>query len=142
MKGHIAKGESVVTFVYTHESWEDLGYVGFTHIEPFYGVLSDYPLDDGLWHDEDVIVHNSDWDKEAFYRPFKSLPDDSACDGNCHNASTVIGKNEKYPCLANDADDFGVAILGPIDPKGILLPVTLAINSWSEPDIIEGVSPS
>ena len=43
-------------------------------------------------------------------------------------------KNEMYPCL-DDQINYGIAITNLIDPKNLTLPLSLEVNSISEPNI-------
>lgn len=97
----------------------------YDHIEPVWGVYSAAPLDDLTVYDDDVLVHGSDYAPDGaanlgYFRPFGSLVDTTAMDGNCADAQPGYGKNEMYPCV-EEVHDFGWAItgnaIGPSDAK-------------------------
>lgn len=58
-------------------------YGQYSHVEPVVGILSDKPLSDGQWYDDDVVVHYTDADEHTYYRTMKSLPDDTDLQGSC-----------------------------------------------------------
>eukprot|EP00747_Dinoflagellata_sp_TGD_P180888 gnl/TRDRNA2_/TRDRNA2_34094_c0_seq1.p1 gnl/TRDRNA2_/TRDRNA2_34094_c0~~gnl/TRDRNA2_/TRDRNA2_34094_c0_seq1.p1 ORF type:complete len:359 (+),score=13.58 gnl/TRDRNA2_/TRDRNA2_34094_c0_seq1:87-1163(+) len=116
--------------VYPH-----LPYGFYSHVEPVVGILSDHPLNDTQWYDDDYIVHYTDADTETYYRSMASLPDDTTFSGNCAHPH-YIG----FPCIY-EKYGFGWSIEGFLDDrKG--LPLSLTIRPFrSEPDLREGRKP-
>lgn len=142
MKKSLANGWPVMWFIYCKgdsHGPHDGGY--YDHIEPVFGVWSNYSLTDDNYYGEDVLVHNSDYDGNHYYRSFDSLPDTAAMDGNCANAQPGVGNNEMYPCIPSDNYNYGFAISGLVDPDMIVLPSQLSISSSSEPDLDNGAPP-
>merc|ERR1719356_210695 len=60
-----------------------LPYGQYSHVEPVVGILSDQPLNNTEWYEDDYIVHYTDSDPHAYYRSMQSLPDDLDFRGNC-----------------------------------------------------------
>lgn len=112
-----------------------LPYGQYSHIEPVVGILSDHPLNDTEWYDDDYIVHYTDADQHAYYRSMKSLPDDVTMKGNCAHQDY-----RGMPCIYEQYG-FGWAIQGFQDDKeGV--PLSLDIDpSKSEPDTRDGKAP-
>ena len=151
VKQQLAQGFPVVMFIFckgdSHRSHgSEKGYGNYDHIEPVVGILSNHSLemqskDIETWYPDDVLVHHSDWTQEYYYRSFDSMFDNKEMNGNCKN---VIprggGPNEAYPCIPEEID-YGYALAGRFDPLGITYPVHLAVNSWKEPDVVEGAKP-
>jgi len=140
MKNHIANRHPCIWYVMTKERYGTNTTGDFTHIEPVYGMYSNYSLSDKTYYDMDVLVHASDWDKNNYYRTFQSLPDNYRMEGNCRNAPVGVGRNEAYPCIDENSND-GYCVTGPVDPAGKALPMVLAVDRWDEPDVIEGQRP-
>lgn len=144
MKNHIGNRHPCIWYVMTKEYGKNnlnTNTTGrFTHIEPVYGMLSNNSLTSTEYSDNDVLVHASDWDKNDYYRTFKSLPDNSRMEGNCRDAPVGVGRNEAYPCIDDNSND-GYCVTGPVDPAGKALPMTLAVDRWDEPDVIKGERP-
>jgi hypothetical protein len=115
------------------------------HVEPVFGVYSNYPLDDATVYDDDVVVHMSDQDRQPYYRTLASLDDTPAMAGNCAAAQPGFGKNEMYPCF-DAAVTYGFAVAGvavAADAAGLpqLAHVSLVVNTTSEPDVRRGDPP-
>jgi hypothetical protein len=110
----------------------------YGHIEPVVGIMSNHPLDDDTVYDDDVFVHYTDADKNAYYRTAKSLPSDWSHEHpspSCSNALYSGG-----PCI-NKQRGYGWAIEGFMDEmEG--MPLSLTVDQWaSEPDTRDGRSP-
>jgi hypothetical protein len=132
IKGKLSAGHGVVWMIMLQGShfpvYPDLPYGQYSHIEPVVGILSDRPLNDSNWYDDDVIVHYTDADEHTYYRTMESLPDDTNLQGNCAK-SDYIG----YPCVYNKYG-FGWSIEGLADSRPAA-ELSLAIEpSRSEPD--------
>lgn len=107
----------------------------YSHVEPVVGILSDHPLTDEEVYDDDVVVHYTDADTNAYYRTMKSLPGNYFIVAHCPGAD-YLG----YPCI-NKQRGFGWAIQGFLDEKQGL-PLSLTIDKWQrEPDIRAGEKP-
>ena len=151
LKQNLARGHPVIMFIFckgdSHRAHgSEPGYGHYDHIEPVVGILSNHSLEEGsgdlnTYYDDDILVHHSDWSQDFYYRTFASMPDGPWMLGNCRDApSRGGGPNEAYPCIPKDID-YGYAMTGRFDPQGIALPVHLAVDSWTEPDIVEGQRP-
>merc|ERR1712194_1005601 len=81
----------------------------YGHIEPVVGIMSDHPLNDTAWYDDDVVAHFNDADTHTYYRTMKSLPDNVNYTGNCGPVQTPWGHYTGFPCI-NDQLGFGWAI--------------------------------
>lgn len=112
-----------------------LPYGQYSHVEPVVGILSNKPLNDTRWYDDDYIAHYTDADTHTYYRSFQSLPDDTSMKGNCAH-SDYPG----YPCIY-EKYGFGWAIEGFLDEKEGL-PLSLKVKpSRAEPDTRLGGRP-
>jgi len=107
----------------------------YSHVEPVVGILSDHPLTDEEFYDDDVVVHYTDADTNTYYRTMKSLP------GNYTGFVKCIGDDYLgYPCI-NKLRGFGWAVQGFLDQKQGL-PLSLTLDKWqSEPDTRSGEKP-
>jgi len=100
------------------------------------GILSDHPLSDENFYDDDVILHYTDADTNTYYRTMASLPGDYMVLSRCPGHDYV-----GYPCI-NKQRGFGWSIQGFLD-EASSLPVSLSIDQWqSEPDVRSGEKPS
>jgi len=110
-------------------------YGQYSHVEPVVGIMSDRPLNDTEWYDDDYLVHYTDADQHAYYRSMKSLPDDTTLKGNCANKDYP-----GYPCIY-EKYGFGWSIEGFLDERAGL-PLSLTVEpSRSEPDTRLGGRP-
>jgi len=104
----------------------------YGHIEPVVGILSDHPLNDTQWYDDDYIVHFTDADNHPYYRSMASLPETAAncaeAKGNCHD--DYVG----FPAI-DDQLGFGWAI-DDMEDATTSLPISLHVDK-DEP---QGVS--
>lgn len=137
LKQQLAAGHPAIWFVYCKGDPNII----FDHIEPVFGIYSNHSLTDPVWYPDDVLVHNSDYDQNHYYRTFASLPDSRGLKGNCAVAPAGHGHNEMYPCIPNDAHNFGYAVTGVVDPTGAAMPIELIISDWGEPDLDKGEPP-
>ena len=157
LKGHLAKSEPCIWFIYCkgdggskhvhgpHGS--EKGYGFYDHIEPVIGIASNHSLapgssEVGQYYADDVIAHHSDWDQKTYLRTFESIPDGPKMDGNCaHVFPMGGGPNEAHPCIPEQVD-YGYALLGRKDPLNVTQGrVRLTVDSWKEPDVVEGFKP-
>lgn len=133
IKSKLVAGHGVVWMIMlqggTFPVYPDLAPYGqYSHVEPVVGILSDHPLTDSEFYDDDVVVHYTDADEGTYYRTMKSLPDDTTLQGNCAS-SDYVG----YPCIY-EKYGFGWSIEGVQDTKDGL-PLSLTVQpSRSEPD--------
>jgi hypothetical protein len=102
------------------------------HVEPIFGIFSNYSLDDPTVYPDDVIVHASDQDYEPYYRAMSTLEDTLLMEGNCLDAQPGFGKNEMYPCF-DDQVTYGLAVTG-MKVNGSL-PVSLSVDIVAEPNV-------
>jgi hypothetical protein len=109
------------------------------HVEPIFGIFSNHPLDDLTVYDDDWILHASDQDLLPYYRPFPTLQDSKAMDGNCLHAQAGFGKNEMYPCF-DESVTYGLAVKG-LAVTGSL-PVSLKVDIVEEPNVRSGDKPT
>lgn len=141
LKSQLAAENPVVWFIYCKGDGHDVyGFAHYDHIEPVLGIYSKHPLNDTTVYDDDVIAHTSDWDHNYYFRRMDSLEDTPKMDGNCANAVEGWKHNEAYPCIPAEVD-YGFAIQGVADAGGKSLRVSIAIDSWSEPDYREFQKP-
>jgi hypothetical protein len=100
-------------------------------------LYSSHPLDDPAVYDDDVVMHFSDQDYQAYYRPLNSLDDSTDMSGNCATAVPGFGHNEMYPCFDSHVT-YGLAVAG-LNVSGPLLPVSLATaGAAGEPNVRVG----
>lgn len=133
LKQQLSLGHPAIWYVYCKGDPN----IVFDHIEPVFGIYSNTSLANvTAWSGEDVLVHNSAYDQNHYYRTFDSLLDARGLNGNCKLAPSGHGHNEMYPCVPNDVPNSGYAVTGLVDPTNRSLPaVSLSISSWSEPDL-------
>ena len=106
----------------------------FSHIVPFVGLMSDNPLTDETWYDDDYIVHYHDHDvNDVNYRSMKSLVGsyDNTTGSGCPSQPDT--SDSGYICL-NPSFGYGWALTGFNDTKAGL-PLSLTVDpSDKEPD--------
>lgn len=108
-------------------------YGQYAHIEPVVGIMSDRPLTDKKWYDDDVLVHYTDADTNTYYRTMESLP--TTLEGQC-NQTDYRG----YPCIY-EKYGFGWSIEG-VQDEHEGLPLSLTVDPWvQEPDTRTGFVP-
>jgi len=121
MKKSIVAGSPIVNFVMCKGDGHNAYGLGhYDHIEPFWGVYSNNPLEDEEIYPDDWIVHGSNYEPDGdknlgYFRKFSSLPDSADMDGNCKDAQPGWGKYEMYPCIY-DQKNWGAALIGLVDP--------------------------
>jgi len=109
----------------------------YDHVVPFVGVMSDQPLTDENFYDDDYIAHYTDHSVYPYYRSMKSLV--GAYDGESSCPST--SGDAQYVCL-NPTYGFGWALQG-FEDETESLPLSLTVDPWeSEPDTRRGYSPT
>lgn len=117
--------------VYPH-----LPYGLYSHVEPVVGILSDHPLADENFYDDDVILHYTDASTHTYYRTMASLPGDYTSEASCPGHDYP-----GYPCI-NKQRGFGWAIQGFLGDAVNIRPLSLSIDHWqSEPDVRSGAVP-
>merc|ERR1712087_1013154 len=109
----------------------------YDHIVPFVGILSDNPLTDEQFDDDDYIVHYTDHSVYPYYRSMKSLVGEYNGRSSCPSTSG----DAQYVCL-NPTYGYGWAVQGFEDEKDGL-PLSLTVDPWqSEPDTRRGQRPT
>lgn len=143
MKGQLAAGNVVVMMIMKaghrfpvySDMTEPSGF--FDHIVPFTGVLSDHPLTDQQFYDDDYIVHYTDHSVYPYYRSMESLVGAYNGESSCPSTSG----DAQYICL-HPKYGFGWALQGFEDARDGL-PLSLTVDPWqSEPDTREHSSPT
>jgi hypothetical protein len=140
MKKQLAAGHPLVMMIMlpygTYPVYPGLDYGLYSHIEPFIGIMSDHPLTDEDFYDDDYVVHYDDASTNTYYRSFQSLPGKYAGWAQCPGQS---GGSDM--CLHPDRG-FGWAVLGLNDDR-TGMDLSLAVEPWQrEPDTRSGASPS
>merc|ERR1719469_1056268 len=117
--------------------YPSLPYGDYSHIEPFVGIMSDQPLTDEEFYDDDVIVHYNDNNPFTYYRSMSSLPGKYGHQSRCPGASVFGSSMCLHPLYV-----FGWAIQGFEDQiEG--LPISLTVDkSLTEPDIRQHEPPT
>jgi len=102
----------------------------YGHIEPVVGIMSNHDLSDEIVYDDDVLVHYTDANKNAYYRSMKSLPGDWSEE---HPVPTCqVSDYSGAPCI-NKQRGYGWAVEGFLDEEEGL-PLSLTLDHWgSEP---------
>jgi hypothetical protein len=105
----------------------------YDHVVPFTGIMSDHPLTDEQFYDDDYIVHYTDHSVYPYYRSMESLV--GAYNGKSSCPST--SGDAQYVCL-HPKYGFGWALQGFQDSKDGL-PLSLTVDPWEqEPDTRRG----
>lgn len=124
----------------------------YDHIEPFFKIYTNHPLNDTTVYDDDIVVHGSDYSPDGennygHYREFSTLLDDLNMQGNCKNAQPGWGYNEMYPCIYSSRV-YGYSMTGLVDeqPSSLQtaiqrLPLSMSVNNTNEPNIRRGEPP-
>jgi len=108
----------------------------YDHIVPWTGILSDHPLDDGTFYDDDYVVHYTDHSVYPYYRSMKSLVGAYRLQSSCPSTSG----DPQYICL-NPTYGYSWAIQGFADAREAQ-PASLTVDpSESEPDTRRGQPP-
>jgi len=116
--------------------YPSLPYGLYSHIEPIVGILSDQPLSDENFYDDDYIAHYNDAGTSTYYRSMDSLI--GSYDGHRSTCPRVSGDGM---CINPDRG-FGWAIQDFQDSRQGL-PLSLAVEPWkSEPNTRAGESPT
>mmetsp|Transcript_3045 Transcript_3045/g.4652 ORF Transcript_3045/g.4652 Transcript_3045/m.4652 type:complete len:356 (+) Transcript_3045:27-1094(+) len=148
LKKQLASGFGVVQFVLCkgdgHNAYgTDDDPNLYDHIEPFFKLYSNHPMDDLTVYDDDIVNHGSDYSPDGdnnygYFRNFSSLLDDLDMDGNCRYAQPGWGYNEMYPCLYQDRV-YGYSMTG-LEGSGAhgALPLKMFVNNTNEPNIRNG----
>ena len=112
----------------------------YDHVVPFVGVLSDRPLSDETFTDDDYIVHFTDHSIYPYYRSMKSLI--GAYSERSGSSCPSTSGDPQYICL-NPTYAYGWALQDLADDSGkAALPLSLAVDPWqSEPDTRERAQP-
>jgi len=140
IKQQLAAGNAVVAMIMYpgrhYPVYAGLRYGLYSHIEPIVGILSDHPLTDQDFYDDDYTAHYNDAGTSTYYRRMDSMI--GSYDGHTSSCPEVSGDGMCF----NDQRGFGWAIQGFQDEKPGL-PLSLTVNPWkSEPNTREGESPT
>jgi len=128
MKQQLAAGNPLVQMIMLpfarYPVYPNLPYGTYSHIEPIVGLLSDNPLTDEDFYDDDYIVHYNDASSSPLYRSFSSLPGKmqlgfARCPGNGGGSDMCLHPEHV----------FSWAIQGFQDSKEAL-PVSLTVDPW------------
>jgi hypothetical protein len=143
MKQQLVAGNPLVQMIMlpggTYPVYPNLPYGTYSHVEPIVGILSDKPLTDEEFYDDDYIVHYNDAGTAPLYRSMKSLPGKvqlgfARCPGN---DGPLFGSQM---CL-HPEHVFSWAIQDFKDSKQGL-PASLTVDQWKEePDTRSGQKP-
>jgi len=141
MKQQLVAGHSLVQMIMLpggrYPVYPNLPFGTYSHIEPIVGILSDKPLTDEEFYDDDYIVHYNDAGTKPLYRSMASLPGTYTNRVQCPHNDGFFGSQM---CL-NPEHVFSWAIQGFQDSREGL-PVSLAVDKWQEePDTRSGHSP-
>ncbi len=120
-KAHLQQGHPVIITVFV----QDGDYSDYDHIIPATGFTSSTT---NSYIASDKLVFNDNYMSTAYSRTFGSLWDTRSLAGN--------GATYEY-CIPRDTD-YGCAVTGVKDTTGTLLPVSLKLNRWDEPNLIQG----
>jgi len=102
----------------------------YGHIEPVVGIMSNHPLTDETVYDDDVFVHYTDADKNAYYRTAAKLPGDWSEENPTPKCQ--VNDYSGAPCI-NKERGYGWAIEGFLDQQDAL-PLSLTLDHFgSEP---------
>lgn len=124
-KTHLQQGHPVIIDVFVKgETSSD-----YDHIMPATGFTSSTT---NTYITSDTLVFNDNYMSTAYTRTFGSLWDTRSMSGN--------GATYEY-CIPRDTD-YGCAVTGVKDTSGTLLPVSLKLNRWDEPNLIQGKAPA
>ncbi|GAB5363341.1 hypothetical protein AAMO2058_000874400 [Amorphochlora amoebiformis] len=135
MKKNLANRNPVIWFIYCKgDAHDSYGLGHYDHIEPVYAIYSNQTLNDTSVYPNDVIGHQSDWDKYTYYRQMSSLNDTMQMEGNCLNAVEGWPHDEAYPCIPQMVD-YGYSIKGIRDTGGLSLPLYLVLDKTYEPNV-------
>lgn len=125
VKAHLQQGHPVIIDVFVKgETSPD-----YDHIMPATGFTSSTT---NTYLATDTLVFNDNYDPSPYTRTFGSLWDTRAMTGNGATYEYCIPKNT----------DYGCAVTGIKDTTGTLLPVSLTLNRWDEPNLIQGRAPA
>merc|ERR1712226_318218 len=108
----------------------------YSHIEPIVGIMSDRPLTDEDFYENDYIVHYNDAGTTALYRSMSSLI------GKYDNLSHCPGAGGGSNMCLHPQWIFSWAIEG-FEDSNEALPLSLTVDQWrQEPDTRSGQKPS
>ena len=124
-KAHLQQGHPVIVDVFVQEESSP----DYDHIVAATGFTS---TDTNTYHAIDTLVFNDNYEPTPYTRTFGSLYDTRSMSGNGAVYEYCIPKNT----------DYGCAVTGVKDTTGMLLPVSLKLNRWDEPNVSLGDSPA
>ncbi len=141
LKQQLAAGRGLVLMIMlaggTYPVYPSLAPYGFySHVEPFYGIFSNHPLNDTAWYPDDYIQHSTNADPFDYFRRFDSLVADVS---SANQSLCPAGVYNGYPCVY-ERWGFGWAILGLADAKDGPAQ-SLDVGSSIEPDTVTGSKP-
>ncbi len=124
-KAHLQQGHPVIIDVFVQEESSP----DYDHIVVATGFTSP---DTNAYHATDTLVFNDNYESTPYTRTFGSIYDTRSMSGNGAVYEYCIPKNT----------DYGCAVTGVRDTTGTLLPVSLKLNRWDEPNVSLGESPA
>ena len=110
----------------------------YDHIVPVTGWKSNYPLNDGLYHGDDIITFS---DNGLFGDGMNAAYNYSyECDSFQASRSEANRREAPYS-LNNNAENYGIAITGVKDSQKVTVPVRVKTNlNYESPEISDGSS--
>lgn len=142
MKRQLVNGHPLVQMIMLPSGhfpvYPGLPYGDYSHIEPIIGIMSDQPLTDTDFYDNDYIVHFNDAGDTPLYRNMSSLP------GKFYFGNAQCPGGGTWPdsemCLHPEYI-FSWAVLGFLDAQDGVS-ISLAVDPWKfEPDTRGGEAP-
>lgn len=124
VKAHLQQTHPVIVDVYV----QGLNDPDYDHIIPATGFIS---VDTNSYHSTDSLVFHDNYATTPFTRTFGTLYDTRAMSGNGATYSN---------CIPRDID-YGCAVTGIKNGSDPVLPVSLKVDRWDEPNISLGMAP-
>lgn len=136
VRKNVVKGYPVAIGIYTNEyrfygkKNPNAGDTDYDHIVPVIGIESSYPLNDGLYHADDVIYFSDNglWGN-SYNHPFIFNYTFEAFQASRQQANA---KQHAIYSLSNDGANYGLAISGVMDLKKETYPVRITTNVNAE----------
>ena len=140
LKQQLAAGRGLVLMIMlaggNYPVYPGLAPYGFySHVEPFYGIFSNHPLNDTAWYPDDYVRHSTNADPFEYFRRFDSLV---AWVSPANHSLCAQGSYQGWPCVY-ERWGFGWALLGLADDKDGPAQ-SLDVGSSFEPDTVTGSS--
>jgi len=142
MKNKLSAGHPLVQMIMLPSGhfpvYPGLPFGDYSHIEPIVGIMSDHPLTDEEFYDDDIIVHYNDNDDTTLYRNMSSLPGQftwgvAQCPGGGDFPESEMCLHPQYV--------FSWAIMG-FEGDRSQVQCSLNVDQYKfEPDLRQGASP-